>query len=170
MRAVTDEDRKGAGELDSGWRWFEFHAAQRMSAFRYFLTIYAAVGGVALALLEKGYFVFGLVAAILTLWIAFLFWSMDKRSRQLIEIGEAIIDAQWGQRGYDAKLNPIRRAGADVARGRRFKAVFRRLFILGCIAALTLIAWAIFALSHQYDLYDAALRFLARLRAVWPSR
>jgi len=167
---MSEEERKGAGELEAGWRWFEFHAAQRMSAFRYFLTIYAAVGGVALALLEKGYFAFGLVAAVLTLCIAFLFWSMDKRSRQLIEIGEAIIDAQWGQRCYDAKLNPIRRAGADIAQGQRFKAVFRRLFLLGCVAALTLIAWSIFALSQQYDLYETAVRLLTRIRALWPSR
>jgi hypothetical protein len=155
-------------ELETGWRWFEFHAAQRISAFKFFLTIYAASGGIALALLDKGYAGFGLLAGIFTFYIPFLFWSMDKRSRQLTEIGESIIDAQWKNRGFESILNPIQRATHDPSRGRRFKTIFRRLFWLGCIAAIGIIVWALILLEQQYGLYKLLSTFSDRVREFLP--
>ncbi len=146
-----------SGQLDLGWKWFEFHASQRMSTFKFFLTIYAACGGVALALLERGYAGFGLFAGLLTLYTPNLFWSMDKRSRQLTEIGEAIIETEWRRRGFSSDLNPIQRANKDPTRGGRFKGIFGRLFFFASVFALGVVLWALALLGQQYGLNGAAV-------------
>ena len=126
--------------------------------------IYGATAGIALALLERGYAGFGFLGGILTLFVSFLFWSMDKRNRQLTEIGKLIIDAEWKRNGFAADLNPIKRATLDLSRGMRFRIIFRRLFLLGCMSALVIIVWAIFLLQQQYGVYNLFLDFFKRMR------
>jgi hypothetical protein len=70
------------------WNWFSYHAAQRMTVFRFFFLVLGA--------LSVGYYQTitshpGLAFALSIIAIIFslLFWRLDLRTRELIKIGRA---------------------------------------------------------------------------------
>lgn len=79
------------------WAYFSLHAQQRMSVFQFFVTIEIALfGGVFFAVQSNlpGYRPFALIGLIITL-LAFVFWKIDQRTRQLIKNAEqSLIDVE----------------------------------------------------------------------------
>lgn len=70
-----------------GWNWFSYHAAQRMTVFRFFFLVLGAlsVGYYQTIASHPGLtFAFSILAVIFSL----LFWRLDLRTRELIKIGE----------------------------------------------------------------------------------
>lgn len=73
--------------LDYAWRWFEYHAGQRMVAFRFFLILLAAlVLGVTTALKDREFFLVSMLAAFGAL-ISFAFLMLEIRNEELVNVG-----------------------------------------------------------------------------------
>ena len=92
---MTDENGQthhgGNSAVDAlayGFKWFEYHANQRITTFNFYLVVYTGlVAGYGFLLKEKivvGSVFINLIMVLLSI----LFWQLDVRDRQLIEIGE----------------------------------------------------------------------------------
>jgi hypothetical protein len=70
------------------WSWFEYHAGQRMSVFRFYMFLMALFAGGIIKTYEAKMF-FGLfVLGVLLAFASFAFWRLDVRSADLIKIAE----------------------------------------------------------------------------------
>ena len=73
--------------LDYAWGWFEYHAGQRMVAFRFFLILLSAlVVGVATAL-KNGQHVLGSAIAWFGSFISLAFFMLELRNEALVNVG-----------------------------------------------------------------------------------
>ena len=132
--------------FDLGWKWFKYHAKQRLDVFKFFLTIYSAIsvgGGI---LYDKGFFRLTATLGIIGLIICFMFWRLDIRSRRLTELGEALLDEAFRREGLPTGLNPILRAQERWRRGIRFKTAFALTYI---VASITAFAMLLLSLSES---------------------
>ena len=90
-----------------GWKWFEYHAKQRLDVFKFYMTIYAAITVAGGYLLDKHYDHLGSIFGLLAVVISIVFWQLDVRSRHLTEIGEKLIKASSESAGIPPELNPV---------------------------------------------------------------
>jgi hypothetical protein len=77
--------------LDYAWDWFEYHAGQRMVAFRFFLILLSAlVLGVATVLKDGQY---GLASAVAGFgaFISFAFLMLELRNEALVNVGRTAL-------------------------------------------------------------------------------
>jgi len=73
--------------LDYAWKWFEYHAGQRMLAFRFFLILLAAlVLAMATALKERELFLASTVAAF-GAFVSLAFFMLEIRNEALVNVG-----------------------------------------------------------------------------------
>ena|ERR1700686_5692075 len=74
--------------LEYSWKWFEYHAGQRLSAFRFFMVFLGAMA-VALgqALKEGQFHVIALIAGPLGILISVAFLMLEFRNEALVQIG-----------------------------------------------------------------------------------
>jgi cytochrome c oxidase subunit IV len=74
------------------WNYFSLHAQQRMSAFQFFITLETGLIGLALFVLQSQaplslrYML--LMIGPLVVLLAFVFWKIDQRTRELIKRAE----------------------------------------------------------------------------------
>jgi hypothetical protein len=87
-----DEDKKLELELTYAWDWFQYHAAQRLTAFHFFLIIVSLVAVAYAQSVDKGLEIFGTAAASLGALIAVGFWIIDVRNEELVLCGRAALD------------------------------------------------------------------------------
>jgi hypothetical protein len=120
-------------ELDIGWRWFEFHARQRLDSFKFFALGYGATMSLTLAFINTGTHFPALLLSIFSALLAIIFWQLDERNRQLIEIGEKIIDSCWRASRFSENLNPVQAARVRQQSGIRYRYAFLAGFA-GCLA------------------------------------
>jgi hypothetical protein len=92
-QAVQGPDDKLRAEMrDYAWKYFSTHADQRLKAFNFFLTLYTfAFGGLILLVKEAHSLLLGGVAGLLLSFLAFIFWKLDVRNKELIAHGEAAL-------------------------------------------------------------------------------
>jgi hypothetical protein len=81
--------------IDHSWKYFAFHAEQRMKVFNFFfLAINALVAAAAGAAYAK-LWVFVAFSGFAVFFVSIIFYVLDRRNKQLVEIGElALIDFQ----------------------------------------------------------------------------
>jgi hypothetical protein len=115
-----------------GWKWFEYHAKQRLDVFKFYLTIYAATMFAAGVLIDKQFTRIALLFGILAIAISIIFWQLDVRSRRLTEIGEKIVAHSWQTCRLPEDLNPIIMA-AKQSGGLRYKFVFGLTYLFGAL-------------------------------------
>jgi hypothetical protein len=75
---------------DYAWNWFSYHAAQRMTVFRFFSLL---IGGLSVGFyqtLPKSPAI-AFAISVLALLFSVLFWRLDLRTRELIRIGEDLL-------------------------------------------------------------------------------
>src|SRR5712675_1762294 len=95
---------------DYAWKYFEFHADQRMKTFYFFLLISGSIiaGFVSKAGSQND------VASVLGFLLTFIcavFEKLERRNRELVKAGEAALkrlDCYEGLQEVDGKPNPIR--------------------------------------------------------------
>lgn len=122
------------------WKWFQYHATQRQTVFQFFLAIIGAVLAGYFALTHDGAISplsrwFG----VLVLILAFLFWRLDCRGRQLVKIGERYLAHEEQRLAALLQTDEIRlMANADADKGEypclqavhSFRQIYRDIFIL----------------------------------------
>ena len=109
---ITDKDL-----LDYAWRWFEYHATQRLKAFHFFLIFVSAIGFVAITILKIGKheqytLLFWLLVAFIGLVLAVissLFWLLDLRNRELVNCGRKVLDELEQKLIVEADINFLMR-------------------------------------------------------------
>jgi hypothetical protein len=72
------------------WNWFSYHAAQRMTVFRFFFLVFGVV--------SVGYYqtlddrpILAVAFSVIGIFLTFLFWRLDLRTQELIKIGEDLL-------------------------------------------------------------------------------
>ena len=91
MPAMSDTERKNVDEigLDHAWKWFEYHATQRMTMIRFYLI---AAGGIAagtgVLLTTSHEDLLACLLATLGGMTSLAFKRLDNRVSDLVEIGE----------------------------------------------------------------------------------
>ena len=90
---ILPVDEAWSGATDHAWRYFELHAAQRMTIFNYF-TFFTGLmsAGIAATLqssAELAYF--GMILGPLMVIMAFVFWKLDQRVSILIKNAEIVL-------------------------------------------------------------------------------
>lgn len=86
---TEDPQSHESSAREYAWSWFEYHASQRQTVFRFFLLLAGAItGGYLTFIKDSGHSHlapwFGLLLVVLSL----LFWRLDVRSRDLINFAE----------------------------------------------------------------------------------
>jgi hypothetical protein len=90
--------------FEYAWRWFEFHAKQRVSMFNFFLVgIGILANAYVLLILQNLKYVAGTLAIIGAL-ISLIFVFLDRRNRQLVKIGERLLNELEGN-GLFSNMN-----------------------------------------------------------------
>jgi len=75
---------------DYAWNWFSYHAAQRMTVFRFYFLIFGVLSiGYYQTILTNAPLAAGFSA--LAVLSSILFWRIDLRTRELIKIGEDLL-------------------------------------------------------------------------------
>jgi small-conductance mechanosensitive channel len=131
-----------------GWQWLEYHSKQRLEMFKFFVMIYGAIVAVAAGFLETTLVFASAILSVVAMMLAGVFWQLDRRSLQLIEIGEHILCARWDQSGFDRELNPVRLAQMRQQDGIRFKYALLVVFIGAGLLACALFVIALYAINY----------------------
>lgn len=129
--------------LEYGFKWFEFHAQQRTTTFNYYLIIYSGLAAAVSFLLKEKFQLGSIVMSIIMIGVSVLFWQLDVRNRQLIEIGETILSDSWRKNGLSEDLDPVVLSKAKQPEGFRYKQLFGAVFMLGGVAGFGSFVYAI---------------------------
>ena len=126
-------------EFQHAWKYFELHANQRISLFRYFIVFFSLFStGMSYYLTNsKGNFHFSiLIICILFICIIAIFWCLDERNRTLIHIAESSLRHLEKDDTYQIPykiFNIEKRIGRDSSYYLRHTICFRALYILAII-------------------------------------
>jgi hypothetical protein len=129
--------------LEYGFKWFEFHAQQRTTTFNFYLIIYSGLATAVSFLLKEKFQLGSIVMSLLMIGVSVLFWQLDVRNRQLIDIGESILSDGWRKNGLSEDLNPVVLSKAKQPEGFRYKQLFGGVFTLGGLAGFGAFVYAI---------------------------
>jgi hypothetical protein len=131
--------------LAYGFKWFEYHANQRISTFNFYLVVYSGMATAYSFLLKEKILAGSILLGLLMILVSILSWQLDIRNRQLIDIGEDIVTRSWASAGLDEGLNPIALSRRQQSEGLRFKQIFGMVFLVGGIVGLAALGYAIAA-------------------------
>lgn len=147
MNPTHEPFRGEDDQLWLGWKWFELHAKQRLEALKFFLTIFGALMTVGSAFLQSSYLFVAAVAGCMAIGASLLFWQIDRRSLQLIEIGERMIDRRWNALGFPSETNPISEVRIRREDGVRYKHAFLAVFIAAGLSSFGIFVLAVYLLN-----------------------
>lgn len=83
-----------AAAIEHAWRYFEAHAAQRMTVFNFFSVFSGIVAaGLAGTMQKASTSGFGVVLGVLLALLSFIFWKLDQRGAFLVKHAEAVLAA-----------------------------------------------------------------------------
>ena len=80
--------------MEYAWRWFEYHANQRLTMIRFFLTIAAAIAAGTGYLWAKEMFFLSMWLGVFGFIASFAFMRLDSRVSDLVELGENALKLQ----------------------------------------------------------------------------
>ena len=82
-------------KLDYAWNWFEYHAAQRLTTFRYFLILFGILLLGYFKGMEGGYYLFMSTIGYVGAFISLAFLSLEVRNEKLVNVGrDALIEVE----------------------------------------------------------------------------
>ena len=123
------------------WNWFEYHAGQRLTAFRYYLVF---LGIFAVALnngLESDNYSFVSAVAALGAFVSVAFLVLEFRNEKLVDVGRealrTIEESQEYPRDSSLKLVHVDRSGNPLISHK----IWLRLIYLAATAAFALAAY-----------------------------
>lgn len=148
-------------QLDYAWKWFEYHANQRVSMFNFFLVGIGILFTALATLLTEAYFFEALAVSVVGILVCIVFALLDVRNEDLVRIGEAILvrlEREWlfANPRADAGLNDygilswdaFHREEPDLTPPRWFKKLFIKHGFL--IRFLQVIVGIVFLLAVCY--------------------
>jgi len=149
------------------WDYFALHANQRLKTFQFYITLATATLAGFFALVQSGHAqkwlcVLGLV---LTLF-SFVFWMLDKRTRNLVKNAEEalkFLDEQEGLPDIGGAPHPLRMFSRDDhirSKARRWSSMrhcsyslcFNLVFAVFAVLGLAAAIWALWFLPAQHGI------------------
>lgn len=122
------------------WNWFEYHAAQRMIVFRFYLIFTAVVAAGYMQVIDKAPILGAMLGGFLS-FITFAFWRLDRRNVALIKLAETHLKDHENRMALEVGSG-IRLVGqADQWQAplssfsNIFRLVFLVVFLMGVVAA-----------------------------------
>ena len=88
---MTDTKKVEEIALRHGWEWFQYHAQQRLSIFRFYVFLVGALGTAYVAAMVGGFYIPAIAVTLVGCVLSFFFWLLDRRVSDLIKIGEAVL-------------------------------------------------------------------------------
>ncbi|HYL31999.1 MAG TPA: hypothetical protein VEU53_02475 [Stellaceae bacterium] len=121
-------------ELDHAWKWFEFHAAQRMTVFRFYLIMVGALGAGYIASLKDDHVAIALIIAVFGAIASVLFWRLDQRVSDLIKHGENALSQIENQLAQSSGISDIKIIIKTEQKSKwplnSYRRIFRTIFIM----------------------------------------
>ena len=77
--------------FDYAWKWFDYHAKQRITMFYYFLIIIGILASAYVQLLDKKLYALATGLSIIGFFLSIGFYCLDLRNRQLVRWGEDVL-------------------------------------------------------------------------------
>jgi hypothetical protein len=145
---MADRDRDEATKqaFNYAWNWFSLHAGQRMETFNFFLVATAFLIAAYATLLEDTP-LGSLVVALVGVWIAYWFWRLELRIRQLVTAGEQALkplEADLAGKLDRAELQileRVERTETGASTYRRVIAVIQWTIVVGFVIAAAYAMW-----------------------------
>jgi hypothetical protein len=139
-------------ELDHAWKWFEYHATQRMTVFRFYLIMVGAIGAGYIASLKDNDDLIALIIAIFGASGSILFWRLDQRVSDLIKHGEDALSQIEDRLAKSSRIKNIRIIDRMEKKSNRLLNSYRRIFCTMFILAFgSFFIAAIYALIRAID-------------------
>lgn len=148
-----DHENGHDDQLWIGWKWFEYHAKQRIESFKFFILIYSGIVALSFSLMRSPTKGIALFLSALSALVCFIFWQLDVRNRQLIEIGEKIIRFCWERNAFEQSINPVTSAATNHQEGLRYKNAFIIGFLSCGLFSIVLFGLAVYSIVHQVDMH-----------------
>jgi hypothetical protein len=141
-----EQDKDLKPGFDVAFKWFEYHARQRIEMFRFFLVV--AAGAISIA--GYGWKVRdGLIVSVcgfVLLGTCALFHKLDQRCAHLVRCGETSIKRFWDWMGYERDANPAFLSEVRIKGQIRFRIAFGVTFLATAAMAMALIAAGVYML------------------------
>lgn len=79
---------------DYAWKYFSIHADQRLKTFHFFVVLSAIISGAIITITKDvTNIAYAAPMSYLLSFLAFIFWKLDQRNRELIKNGENVLKA-----------------------------------------------------------------------------
>jgi hypothetical protein len=78
-------------KLDYAWKWFEYHASQRLVAYNFLLVLMGALSVAYYTAFRDKEYLYALVAGLFGAFVSCAFLNIDRRNEQLVERGRAAL-------------------------------------------------------------------------------
>ncbi len=90
---MADQKDEVARMEERAWASFALHAGQRLATFNFFIVLSSLLINALVVTLQRDFRVpyVGVVIGLLLAVLAFIFWKIDVRNRQLIKLAEEVI-------------------------------------------------------------------------------
>lgn len=137
--------------LDHGWRWFSLHADQRMRAMNFFLVAAAFLTVSYVGAIDSERHIVAASVAVLGFVATGAFWAIESRTRQLVHVGEAAMNAVEGRLAETTGLEAahLTAIADDRARsGLTYSTAFRAIYAAFAVSALTAAVLAVFGAAR----------------------
>lgn len=139
-----DENKVALSALDHSYRWFEYHAKQRLEMFKFFILISAGLISVAGFSMQAHQKVLLIGSGVLLIALSLLFWKIDQRGIELTNYGERAITAYWKEIGLDLSLCPAANSQKKIPGHIRFRQAFATSFATAAVVGVAIIAQAVY--------------------------
>lgn len=152
---------------DYAWKYFEFHANQRLTTFNFYIAVSGLVTTGLVASFHRDIEVpyLGIVLGLLLIAFSYIFWKLDARNRELVHYGEEalmVFERRFKEDGNGDKIKIVQRELRETKDKECCRNSFQRLLIpyrfTYCFRAIFLIFMVI-----------GALGFIASVVESWPD-
>ena len=121
------------------WNWFEYHASQRMTVFRFFLIFAAILSAGYVQVVDKE----PMIGAALGVFLSFIvvaFWRLDQRNVALIKLAEAHLKDHENRLALEvgAGIKLFGQADVECPPFTSFSSIFRWVFVvIFCVGVMS---------------------------------
>jgi hypothetical protein len=126
------ETRNSTGDVafDYAWKYFEYHAAQRLQMIRFYLTAIIAIGTGIGFLYKESDFALATLMSIFGAAITLIFWRLDQRVADLIKHAERALKLEESRLARETENNAMKIVEAADGNLRIFPYTYRQNFLV----------------------------------------
>jgi hypothetical protein len=127
--------------FEYAWKYFEYHASQRLQMIRFYVTAIIAIGTGIGFLYKEDDFALAALMSIFGAAITVIFWRLDRRVADLIKYAERALKFEESRLARETENEAMRIAEAADGKRRIFPYTYRQNFLVmfGLVAVVFLL-------------------------------